>query len=148
METQDLKIPSISVRKIKTISLHLDEFDIPEDVIFKIDFSRTFNVDLKQELFFLNFEVRYSIPKDEFKKREVLKCEILNVFGVEGLNGFIGENGIIKFPIELLSSIVGLAITHCRAILSIYTAGTPLGETLLPVVNPTEVAKLLFEELM
>jgi hypothetical protein len=138
----------INVKKIKTISLFLDEYNIPQDVIFKIDFNRTYNIDVTQNLVALNLGVTYSIPNGESSNRKVLECFIHNLFEVENIKAFVDEHGVVKLPLDMLSSLVGLSISQSRAVLSIHTAGTAFGETLIPVINPIEFTKKLFDEVV
>jgi hypothetical protein len=136
----------ISVRKIKTISLYIDEFNIAVDAIFKIDFNRQYYVVEEQDVIILNLEVKYSVPNGELERRPVLQCMIHNAFEVENVKEFRDESNLVKLPLDLLASLVGMAVTHARAIISVHTAGTALGDTLLPVINPVEFTKALFDE--
>jgi hypothetical protein len=133
--------------KIKTASFFIDEFNIPEDVIFKIDFNRTYNIIATQNIAIINLKVTYTIPSGTEVPRMVLDCVVHNVFEIENIIDFIDKkSGMVKLPLSILSSLVGLSATHARAIISVHTAGTAFGETLIPVVNPEELTKALFDE--
>ena len=147
MESRTLLNPHfIKVIKIKVVSLFIDEFNIPEDVTFKVDFDKTYYVDVNTNLVIINLNIVYSIPIDEQQNRKVLDCIVHNAFEVENIKDFVDEKGVVNLPLDLLSSLVGLSLTHSRAVISIHSAGTALGDTLIPVVNPIDFTKALFEE--
>jgi hypothetical protein len=144
MNEQEPQPPhSIIVKRIKALSFFINEFDIPKDVLFKVDFNQQFRINAPSDLIFIDLKVWYSIPTDDNQNRIVLDCVVQNVFEVTNLNIF-KKDGHVILPNEILVSLVGLAITHTRAVVAINTSGTVFQDTLIPVVNPIEATKAFF----
>lgn len=82
----------------------------------------------------------YSIAKS---KKEILKIEVLNVFGVKNMKKFEKKNSTNKsfydFPEDFIDSLVGVSISHSRAFLAKNTSGTKLEKFILPLLRSSDL---------
>lgn len=146
-EPTHLTTPSINVKRIKSRYFSIDEFNIANDAIFKVEFSHVLMVDSAANLIFFDLKVWYSIPQNNTQNRVVLDCLVQNIFEVANIESFKQDDGKIKLPNEILINIVSMAITHTRAVVAINTAGTVFQDTLIPVVDPIEATMAFFKEI-
>jgi hypothetical protein len=140
----DLLGTALTVKRIKILSFFIDENDIPEKVLFKVDFNQQFVVDVKSKLVFTILKVWYSIPTGENDNRIVLDCRVQNIFEIANIDDYLLPDGKVLFPNEVLINITSMSITHTRAVLAIQTSGTIFGDTLVPVVNPVDATMAFF----
>lgn len=73
-------------------------------------------------------------------KDEYCKISILNAFEIIELKKYKQKEDY-DLPIDFIALIVGISISHTRAILSTKTRGTVLGEFILPILNPKEIVE-------
>ncbi|MEO6978427.1 MAG: hypothetical protein ABI113_08610 [Mucilaginibacter sp.] len=146
-EPTQLTTPLINVKRIKSRYFSIDEFNIANDAVFKVEFSHVLMIDSVANLIFFDLKVWYSIPQNENQNRVVLDCLVQNIFEVANIKSFKQDDGMIKLPNEILINIVSMAITHTRAVVAINTAGTVFQDTLIPVVDPVEATMAFFKEI-
>jgi hypothetical protein len=139
---------SIKIQKIKDISFEIKEnlFRENDEIIrFHIGHKIGFN----SEINFVNLKlmVLYSYP--DAPNEIVFKIEVENVFEISNLNMYLpkakditSEN--MKVPSEILIAIVGISISHTRALLAKNLSGTAFGDIYLPVLSSLELAKFFF----
>jgi hypothetical protein len=140
-----LSQPSITVRRIKVLSFSMDEINIAEDALFKVDFNQQFSFNLEDNLAFTVLKVWYSVPMTENDPRIVLECQTQNIFQVPNMKDFVKPDGTVLFPNDVLINITSMSITHSRAAIALQTAGSVFGDTLIPVVNPVEATMAFFK---
>jgi hypothetical protein len=146
-EPTHLTTPLINVKRIKSRYFSIDEFNIANDAIFKVEFSHVLKVDSIANLIFFDLKVWYSIPENGNQNRVVLECLVQNIFEVANIKSFKQGDGKVNLPDEILINIVSMAITHTRAVVAINTAGTVFQDTLIPVVDPVEATKAFFKDI-
>ncbi len=139
---------SIKIQKIKDISFEIKEnlFRENDKIIgFNIGHTIGFNSDIN----FANFKliVLYSYP--DAPKEVVFKIEVENVFEISNLNMYLPKakeitNENMKVPSEILIAIVGISISHTRALLAKNLAGTVFEDIYLPVLNSLQLAEFFF----
>lgn len=84
--------------------------------------------------------IKYSNAK--FKK-EVLKIEVSNVFGVKNMKKFElksrAKEPTYNFPEDFMNSLIGVSISHSRAFLAKNTSGTKLEKFILPMMRVSDL---------
>jgi len=140
---ETIKITGISTKRIKTLSVFIDENNIPEGEFFKLDFQHKIQIVTAINLVFFDLKVWFSLPDDN---RTVLNCVVQNIFEIPNIKEYIQPDGQINLPNQTLVTIVSLAISHTRALLSIHTAGTVFQDTLIPVLDPVKVTMQFFKD--
>lgn len=77
-------------------------------------------------------------------KKEILKIEVSNIFGVKNMKKFERKNKSEKatfdFPDDFINSLVGLSISHSRAFLSKNASMTKLEKFILPLIPPSDLS--------
>ena len=141
----------IIVKRIKQISFRVDEsaklnneFD-KTDAGVELDFISGFNVEKDYVAFTLR--VRYILPN--INNQIFIETEVVNSFGIKDLKRFIrieGEDPLL--PMEVLTTIVGLSISHTRALLSASLSGTVYNNTVLPIFDPFIVTQHFFKDII
>ncbi len=68
---------------------------------------------------------------------------ISNIFDVKSLGDFLNEkDNILYLPPAFEASIIGISLSHSRAIFITKCAGTFLQNAVMPILNPTEFMKI------
>jgi hypothetical protein len=80
---------------------------------------------------------------DEPNERFLADIHVQNVFEIDNLVQYKTESGIV-FPFDILKSIFGISISHCRALFAKNLAGTPYQQIMLPISDVSEVVKKFF----
>lgn len=80
------------------------------------------------------------------EQEELASIEVDNLFTVVDLKNYINENNKLDFPSGVWASIVGLSISHTRALFTKHLAATSLQKVMIPIMNPFDVAKQYFPE--
>ncbi|HVU94843.1 MAG TPA: hypothetical protein VHE34_06440 [Puia sp.] len=141
--TDQATIPTIGIKRIKEIS-----FQIREDLL--LDSSRTILIEIGQNLSFaideglVSFALRFYYHFAEEREPILVDFTVQNVFEIPNLQRFIFERGELKLPPVTISNIVGLSISHGRALLAKQLSGTVLQENLPYIVDPANVARHFF----
>jgi len=142
-EKVSFKINAILLRKF---SLDLKneylkaQFENPGkfEYTFEVNTTRTGVVD--KNLFIVAVYLRVFMDKE--KKTELANIDIDNVFELADLiNYYDKENNLINLPGNIESSLIGISLSHARAIFITKSAGTFLQDAILPVMNPGEFMK-------
>jgi len=108
----------------------------------RIDFQPIIGFTVKKNLLDFTIRIFFRYPdSDEI----LLDFHLQNLFEIENLNQFINGQNII-FPKEAWVTIVGLCVSHARAILFNMSAGTIYQEIMLPIANASDLAKTLFPD--
>lgn len=134
----------MSVLKIKEHSFNMDEASFLEGETARVDLKQRFgyNLDLNFVDLILNIEYVY---ENIDPNKSILSISIQNVFSVNNLKEFF-KNNELTLPEQIYISIVGMSISHSRAILSLKTSGSVFNQTLLPIMPSDKVAKAFFPD--
>lgn len=138
---------SYSIRKVKDISFYVNEFLLIPDPnkIIKIELDKKFGVDLKKNL--IDFTLISYLHYNDSRKEEILaEIRVQNIFEVLPLNDFTRDNGLF-LPNNLIVAILSMSISHTRALFFRNLSGTVLQDIILPITNPSEVAKQFFPQM-
>jgi hypothetical protein len=134
---------SISVKRVKEIFFSINEqLFIPDpDKIVRIELGERLGFNIEGNL--VNFILR--IYYHYLDAPEVLvDMQVENLFQVGNLKDYLTKEGIILLPPGLITSIVGISLSHGRALMFKNTIGTRWEEIVLPVTNPEDVARYLY----
>lgn len=124
-----------------TPSSVLSENQREEDIL--VDLKCVTGVNAESDLLKFSLKAWYHLKDDP---REIAAIVVDNLFTVQNIKGFIGENNKVSFPPPIWAQIVGICIGHTRALFTKSLAGTFLERTIIPIMNPLEVAQQFFPE--
>jgi|GEM_PF-1729717 len=134
---------SIAVKRVKEIFFSINEqLFIPDpDKIVRIELGERIGFNIEGDL--VNFILR--IYYHYLDASEVLvDMQVENLFQVGNLKDYLTKDGIVLLPPNLITSIVGISLSHGRALMFKNTIGTRWEEIVLPVTNPENVAKYFY----
>jgi len=90
----------------------------------------------------LNSMISMKVFLDKEKKTELGNISISNIFEINNLNEFVNEKeNSLNLPDSFEASIIGISLSHTRAIFVTKCAGTFLQNAVMPILNPTEFLK-------
>ncbi len=133
----------VGLKKIKDI-----EFSVNEEIKVKGDFglniSQHTNFNIPDKIIELILEIDF-FTKDN---QHFLHSKTSNQFHVPNIEEFKTSENPEEYnlPEPLLVTILGLSISHSRALIAKNSLGTIFSEIYLPIVNPVELAKQLFKK--
>lgn len=91
----------------------------------------------------LNSMISMKVFLDKEKKTELGNINILNIFEINNLNEFVNEKeNSLNLPDSFEASIIGISLSHTRAIFVTKCAGTFLQNAVMPILNPSEFLKI------
>lgn len=91
----------------------------------------------------LNSMISMKVFLDKEKKTELGNINILNIFEINNLNEFVNEKeNSLNLPDSFEASIIGISLSHTRAIFITKCAGTFLQNAVMPILNPSEFLKI------
>jgi hypothetical protein len=139
---------SINIQRIKDVSFEIKENLYREDDEI-IGYNIGHTIGFNSALNFVNLKliVIYSYP--DTPEETIFKIEVENIFEISNLNKYLPKSNEItvenmKVPSEILIAIVGISISHTRALLAKNLSGTAFGDIYLPVLSSLELAKFFF----
>lgn len=131
-----------AILRIKDLKFNVNEhFFIPNKSV-QINLLQTLGFNAPSETVNLTLDafMHYTDGKPE---ETVIEISVQNLFKIENLSAFITDNNQLKLPPEAIITLTSLSISHTRALLAKNTSGTAFQDTLLPIMNPVEVAQSL-----
>jgi len=134
----------IAIAGIKELAFQIDEADVLPDMRhIGINFEQGMNVLVEEHKIEFNLTVR--VFAQEETEKNLISIRTLNTFYVKELKDFATDTeNLFNFPDVLLITILGLSISHTRALLATRTQGTRFDSFYIPIVNPTDLANKLF----
>jgi hypothetical protein len=125
------------IRSIKEISYSINdsipvtEKDLQLSIANKVEFNEKVNEINITPL------IKYSNAK---LKKEILKIEISNVFEIKDMKKFQSKSKKVPFdfPEDFINSLIGVSISHTRALLARNTSGTKLEKFILPLFRSSD----------
>lgn len=125
-------------------------FQISEPLIFKekaeeilIQMSGHTGYNFEKNILKFTLRVWYHYKSSD---TELAVIEVDNLFNVLDLKKFLTEDNKLNFPPAIWAHIVGLSISHARALFTKNLAGTSLQQVMIPITNPLDVVKEFFPE--
>jgi hypothetical protein len=135
----NIKPVYIAVKRIKDIYFSINEqLFVPDpNKIVKIELGQRIGFALEHNLVNFILRIFYHYVGDP----EILvDTQVENLFEVSDLRDYLTKDGIIILPADLITSIVGISLSHGRALMCKNTIGTKWEEVILPITNPRDVA--------
>lgn len=133
---------AITILKIRELAFSLIEEKVDETGL-SIGFSVETDINFDEETF--EIKVNYSL-KSNLTGLSYVQIKVSNLFRISNLKDYSTEDKAhVTLPHTTLITMLSLSISHTRALLAKNTAGTTLEQYLLPIVNPTEIAKQIFK---
>jgi hypothetical protein len=127
------------IKSIEELSFSLnDSIEFNEDAIgipikFSIDFKEA-----EDEVIFL-VEIGYV---DQNSDIEFYSIKVKNTFTLIGLKKYRTKKpGTYDLPDQFMALLLGISISHCRALMSNHLNGTKFEILVLPILNPSELIK-------
>lgn len=98
---------------------------------------------LEQNILNFSLKVWYHF-RDEVD--ELAAIEVQNTFNIPNLAKYVNSDSKIQLPPLTWAQIIGISISHVRALFTKNLSGTALQSVIIPVMNPLEVAQQFFPE--
>lgn len=134
-----------SINYIKEVSFVVREnllgSDLNKEILVQLIGETGYN--LEQNILKFSLKVWYHFRDEE---AELAAIEVENLFTVKDLKNFIRSDSKIQFPPIVWAHIIGISLSHTRSLFTKNLAGTALQKVMVPIMNPTEVAKEFFPE--
>jgi hypothetical protein len=131
-----------SILRIKDLQFNVYEHLFVPNKGVQINLLQTLGFNIETET--VNLTLGVMLHYIDSSPNEILiEINVQNLFKVENLKNYITENNQLKLPQEAIITLTSLSISHSRALLAKNTAGTAFQDTLLPIMNPVEVATSL-----
>ena len=130
---------TFGVRKIKTVAFFIEEklYRSGEDDKLNHIFQHAIDINVEKELIIFTLRCFYSYSDlgDDFK---LIDLHVATTFYIKNLESYLikKENGLADFTIteNVWATIVGLSVSHLRAMLSINVAGTIYQDFIIPII--------------
>jgi len=136
----------IKISNIKTLSFVVDDTGLAATDLIRMDFNHMINLSISENFVVFTLMTTFVVVEGD-NERMVLDCAIQNVFEVDDLKQYANEKELkLELPPTITISMVGLAISHARAIISGLTKGTNLQGFIIPIVDPVKTAAAFFPE--
>jgi hypothetical protein len=136
---------NIGVKKIKEIEFFVDEdVTLANPTAFKFGLGLTLNLGLADNTVEMVLTAFFS---DNSQEKVFMRIKTSNVFLLLELADFHKlENNEYNIPDNVLVTLLSLSISHTRALLAKNAIGTKFADLYIPIVNPSEVFKHLFNK--
>lgn len=139
----------ISIRRIKEVffsineALYAQHLPVNPAIPLKIEIAFNLSFAIETNLVFLLTRIYYHFP-DAATQDILTEIQVQNVFEINELARFQVKEGEIKLPPHTIVALVGLSISHTRALLAKNISGTLLQENIVSIVDPGVLAQHFF----
>ncbi|OFX31691.1 MAG: hypothetical protein A2X08_15975 [Bacteroidetes bacterium GWA2_32_17] len=133
----------IGIKKIKDTEFFIDEqVDIKDISQVSIGFELKININSDEKTIEMVFAVIYT---NNIDNKIIFKIRTSNVFLIPELLTYKKKEEVLfDLPDNMLITLLGLSISHTRALLAKNSNGTKFSDLNLPIVNPTDIYYKLF----
>lgn len=136
----------IAIKKVKMLSFGIDESnELPavEDINIQIEQNLSFFT--KDDTLVLLLNITFSSKSTE---RIWMNGTVQNVFTIKDLRRMVDPKNpdLLNIPDNMLSTLLSISISHSRALVAQNAMGTAFQDIYVPLVNPEQVAKELFNQ--
>ncbi len=140
----DKKDFNLGIKKIKEIEFFINE-DIKLDEIkanVRFDLTMNFNPDEK------TLDMILTVHFSEMKNGEsIMRIKTSNVFSILEFNDIIDlEKKQFTIPDDIMITLLGLSVSHTRALHAKAILGTKFSGLYVPLINPAHLFKQLFKK--
>lgn len=134
---------NIAISRIKEVEYFINEsIELQPGAQVNINFQVTTNINLEESTVEMLLTAQFSEITEGFV---LLKIKTSNVFSVIELVDFYKpESEIYDIPDNVMVTILGLSVSHTRALLAKNAQGTKFAGLYIPIVNPTDLFNQLF----
>lgn len=138
------EIPAFGIKRIKEFSFLVNEslFDLNKDVRIKFQHQTRFIED--RNLIDLTLRVYYTYDVKIPPESLLVDFHVQNLFEVMNLNQYKSDSNEFILPQNLIIAMLGVAISHLRALMAHNVAGTSFQDNIIPIVNPVDVAQAFY----
>jgi hypothetical protein len=143
MNQSDANNVRVAIKRVRDIKFLINEqlYVAGSDKIVKLELGERIGFSPEGNL--VNFILRIFYHYAD-QPEILVDFQVENIFEVTDLNQFRNKDGVFVFPPLLISTIVGLSLSHGRALLAKNTAGTRWADIILPIANPEDVARYFY----
>ena len=145
MEQQELKISfEIKAVFVTSFNIELKEEFVQKEEEFKAPFTNfIYEITCKNNAFvpqnIINLQTFVKIFLDPEKKIELGYIQLENVFEIKDLKLFFNDKeNKLNLPKQFQGILIGISLSHTRAMLISKCAGTFLQNAILPIMNPSD----------
>jgi len=136
----------IKISEIRTLSFIIEDSGLAATDLIRIDFNHTIKLTVPESFVVFTLVTTFVVVEGS-NERMVLDCAIQNVFEVDNLAQYANEKELkLNLPPGIVVSMVGLSVSHARAIISGLTKGTNLQGFIIPIVDPVKTAAAFFPD--
>lgn len=134
--------------RVKDISFSVNEilFDpkYPTDKVqVRVNCELKFNADANYVIIELNPVYLYEYPDEEINERIFATIIVQNAFAVNDVQSLI-KDGQLYLPTNLLVTLIGISISHTRALFAKTVDGTAFNGIVLPLIDPLVFSRQIF----
>ncbi len=136
-----------AINEIKVVSFAINEplVDTTNTKSIRANFNYSLSFDAEKGI--VNFSLKTSFFYDDLTiDQPIAFIEVENHFFIENLKNKVDGKDVI-LPDAFWLTILGMSITHSRALFAHYIGSTVLHGKLIPIVNPVDVAKAFFPQI-
>ena len=135
-------VVEMQIQRIKQFSFTINEGLFKPDATFNVTIDTKHALDVEKNFIDLTLRITFKYPDTE---QFCIQSEISNIFFIKDLKKYIieGEEDL-AIPSNALITIMSLSISHSRALIFSSVGGSIYNGTILPLVNPEEVARQHF----
>ena len=139
---------TFNILRIKDISFWVNEIfydpKYPADKVqVRVNCELKFNADANYVIIELNPLYFYEYPDQDIKEHIFANITVHNTFAVNDVKSFI-KGDQLYLPTEVLVTLIGISISHTRALFSKNIDGTAFNGIVLPLIDPLEFSKQIF----
>jgi hypothetical protein len=132
----------LGISKIRELAFSIETLDkLPEQL------ELGFGIHVEFEPTANTFDLQVIAELKETETQKVLvHIKVANVFLIENMGGFYkAETKSLNLPDDALITMLSISVTHTRALFAKNTAGTIYENHIIPIINPTDMAKEVFK---
>jgi hypothetical protein len=136
----------IAIKKVKQLSFGIDETaEVPAADDINVHIEQNLSFSTKDDTLVLLLNITFSSKASE---KIWMNGIVQNVFTLKDIRRMVDPKkpDVLNIPDSLLTTILGISISHSRALLAQSAMGTIFQDIYIPLVNPEQVAKELFNQ--
>ena len=136
----EIDLKKIVPKRIKEISFQINEALVTTTPLFKSEIALQFAFNLDTNIVDIGIRVFY---RYENSTDELAFIIVQNVYEVPNLKQY-EDDGKLSLPQIVLVNLIGMSISHTRALFAARLAGTKLNDGILAIAPADEVARHFF----
>jgi hypothetical protein len=132
----------LGISKIREHAFSIETVDkLPE----LVEFGFGFHLEFDHTINTFDLQVIAEL-KDTESKKLFVHIKVSNVFLIENMTQYYNtKTNSLNLPDSVLVTMLSISVTHTRALFAKNTVGTIYENNIIPIVNPTEMAKEVFK---